>query len=68
MKKTSYFKRLRIKLRHFWYSTWIRKDEFHRSLDIDFDYMMILDSEDVQKYLSNLNKRRRISHERDLST
>ncbi len=57
---------IKIKLRHFWDCLWVRKDEFHKSLEMNTEYMTGLDHEGVRKYLGDLEKRRRIAHERDL--
>lgn len=60
------FKKLRIHIRHYWYFLWIRKNEFHKSLDLDLDYMSILTEAEIQDYLKLLTKRRNIANIRDL--
>ena len=55
-----------IKLRHFWYSLWIRRNEFHKSLEMDIEYYELLDKSEREKYAFDLMKRRNIAHERDL--
>ena len=53
-----------IKLR--WNKLWIRKDEFHSSLDMDASMMMHMNEKEKKKYLNDLNKRRNIAHRRGL--
>lgn len=55
------------RIRQSWYRLWIRKDEFHRSLDLDADYLMYLDDEQRSEYLKDLVRRREIAHQRDLN-
>jgi len=50
----------------FWHRLWIRKDEFHPSLDMDGAAMLQMDKDEMKKYLKDLNHRREIAHERDL--
>jgi len=54
--------------KNLWNSLWIRKDEFHSSLDIDFEYLgtVGLKSKKGEKYMKDLEERRRIAHERDI--
>jgi hypothetical protein len=52
-------------LRLLWCKLWIRKDEFHSSLEMDLDAMWYMSSKQVSKYLEDLTNRRRIAHERD---
>ena len=54
------------RMRLFWAQMWVRKDEFHRSLDIDMEAMMQMDREQQRQYLERINKRREIAHKRDL--
>jgi|GEM_PF-3095624 len=49
-----------------WHRLWIRKDEFHNSLNIDSDAMMEMDEREKEEYLANLIKRRKAAHQRDL--
>jgi hypothetical protein len=49
-----------------WNKLWIRKNEFHSSLDMDIKMMMIMNSKEREKYLINLNRRRNIAHNRDV--
>lgn len=50
-----------------WSRLFIRKDEFHKSLDLDIDTMMVMDDEEFQKYSDDILRRRWIVHERDLA-
>lgn len=49
-----------------WYRFWIRKDEFHKSLDMDILAMMEMNKEERKKYLLDLLKRREIAHQRGM--
>ena len=48
-----------------WYRLWIRKNEFHRSLDIDVSAVLGMNNKKRKRYMSNLIARRRIAHGRD---
>jgi len=48
-----------------WYRLWIRKDEFHQSLDIDSELLMMLKKDKRKEYLHDLKIRRDIAHQRD---
>ena len=50
--------------RHLWNTLWIRKDEFHKSLDMDMKLMMVLNKPGMERYLFNLTKRREKAHRR----
>ncbi|MFA5767476.1 MAG: hypothetical protein WC919_06125 [Candidatus Paceibacterota bacterium] len=49
-----------------WYRLFIRRNEFHRSLNSDFNAMLVMDSSELKKYFKDLRRRRRIAHKRDL--
>lgn len=49
-----------------WHKLWIRKDEFHHSLDMDVRAMLVMNDMDKNKYLNDLMRRRNIAHKRDL--
>jgi len=49
-----------------WYKLWIRKNEFHKSLDIDPNALTEMTREEREEYMNDLVKRRNIAHERDL--
>jgi hypothetical protein len=59
-------KMLKHRPRMVWNAAWIRKDEFHSSLDMDFWAMRDMNGKDKDKYLKNLMRRREIAHSRDL--
>jgi len=48
-----------------WYRLWIRKDEFHRSLDMDSAAMLEMDDGEKGTYLADLVRRREIAHRRE---
>ena len=50
-----------------WYRLWIRKDEFHKSLDMDADAMMEMDEGERELYLADLIRRRKKAHQEDLA-
>ena len=49
-----------------WYRLWIRKDEFHRSLDMDLLAMLAMNKKQKERYVEDLTRRRSIAHERDM--
>jgi hypothetical protein len=49
-----------------WYRLYIRRDEFHRSLNSDFDAMLVMDRYELEKYFNDLYRRRKIAHRRDM--
>lgn len=51
-----------------WYRLWVRKNEFHKSLDFDFEAMMVMNQKGRKKYWKDLAKRRQKAHERDLKS
>ena len=58
--------KLRTKLRLWWYQLWIRKDEFHYSLNMDMRLMMDMDRDERHEYLQDLIRRRNIAHDKDM--
>ena len=50
-----------------WYRLWIRKNEFHCSLEMDAEAMIEMNEQERNVYLLDLLHRRRIAHKRDLS-
>ena len=50
-----------------WYKLWIRKDEFHKSLDMDIETMIGMSEKRKNKYLEDLTRRRQIAHLRDIN-
>ena len=55
----------RIKL--WWYRSFIRKNEFHSSLNMDVEAMMVMNEEELKRYFNDLARRRRIAHNRDFA-
>ena len=54
----------RIKL--WWYALWVRKDEFHKSLNMDGRSMFKMNEKERRKYINDLVRRRNIAHDRTL--
>ncbi|MHB1118328.1 MAG: hypothetical protein ACYCZ7_02295 [Minisyncoccota bacterium] len=54
------------KVRLWWHRLFIRRNEFHHSLDMDTDAMVRMSSAESKKYILDLVRRRSIAHERDL--
>ena len=53
-------------IQEFWYNLWIRKNEFHKSLDINVLACFVMNEKEYKIYLKNLQKRRNIAHKRTL--
>ena len=51
----------------FWNKLWVRKNEFHSSLDIDGDAIVDMDHKEFDEYMNDLVRRRNIAHERDIN-
>jgi hypothetical protein len=69
LKSSTYKMKRRIWNKHillWWYRLWVRRNEFHRSLDMDFAAMMEMDESEWKKYLTDLVRRRKIAHQRGL--
>lgn len=49
-----------------WYRLWVRKDEFHKSLNMDIDAMLDMTDAERKAYLNDLCKRRSLAHEREM--
>ena len=60
--QTKFCSRIRV----WWNFLWIRKDEFHNSLNMDGSAMLTMNEKQKERYLSELVKRREIAHERGL--
>jgi len=56
-----------VGLKQKWNRLWIRKSEFHKSLDVDGTALMYMNKEEREKYMADLVKRRNIAHNRDLT-
>ncbi len=54
------------KIRVWWNFFWIRKNEFHSSLDMDGVAMLKMSDKERKKYLSELTRRRQLAHESSL--
>lgn len=57
---------LKHRPRLFWDRLWIRKDEFHASLDMNVRACFDMNEKDRNEYIIDLIRRRNIAHERDL--
>jgi len=57
---------LKNRLVLFWNRLWIRKGEFHKSLNFNGDMYFKMIEEEQEKYEEDLIKRRHIAHEKDL--
>lgn len=53
-----------VYIRMSWRRLWIRRDEFHRSLDMDVDAMLYMSKDEQYRYKSDLIWRRSIAHRR----
>ena len=51
----------------FWHRLFIRKDEFHPSLNMDIEAMMVMDQKKLERYRNDIARRRWIAHKRDLA-
>jgi len=59
--------RLKTMVKIFWHELWVRKDEFHSSLDMLHPYEMLsLTKKQRDEYLLTLVQRRNIAHEREI--
>lgn len=64
---TDFFLRMAKHLpRMLWHRLWIRKDEFHHSLDMDTYAMMDMKADERKRYLTDLIRRRNSAHRRDI--
>lgn len=53
------------RLRLIWSRLWIRKNEFHNSLNYDYDFHATATPSQLKKYQADLGKRRAIAHQKD---
>lgn len=51
-----------------WNRAFIRRDEFHRSLNMDVFAMCDMTDADRQRYIADMIRRRNIAHERDIDS
>lgn len=54
-------------LKMWWGKLFVRKDEFHKSLDMDPEALMVMNKKELREYYQDLAKRRAIAHERQLA-
>ena len=55
------------RMRLIWHRLWIRRDEFHHSLDMDGRAIRWMNKKQCEKYIQDLIRRREIAHRRDLA-
>ena len=48
-----------------WYKLYIRRNEFHKSLNTDIDAMLVMDEDELVAYFNDLYRRRKIAHQRE---
>jgi len=58
--------RYRDRLRLFWHRLWIRRDEFHHSLNLDVEIMVRMTEDEKYSYQLDLECRRQMAHENDM--
>ena len=55
-------------IRHWWRVLWVRKDEFHISLEIDMEWLTYCNPKGgLDAHLTDVTRRRQIAHERDMN-
>lgn len=59
--------KLPVNLRVRWARLWVRRDEFHPSLDSDAEYAWGLSQVERHTYWADLMNRREMAHKRDLA-
>ena len=55
------------RLKLWWYQLFVRKDEFHHSLSTDPEAMMVMSEKELERYYTDLGRRRAVAHKRDLA-
>lgn len=50
-----------------WYRLWIRKNEFHHSLNTDIEAIIGMNDEQYKVYEKDLIKRRQIAHQKNMA-
>jgi hypothetical protein len=55
---------MHYKIRVWWAKLWVRRDELHRSLDIDTRAVLKMKQEERVAYFNDLRRRRDIAHKR----
>ena len=59
---------VRSRLRLWWAHLYIRKNEFHHSLNMDGEALITMNTKQKDKYMKDLIQRRKIAHERGMNT
>jgi hypothetical protein len=55
------------RIRLWWHKLFVKgRSEFHHSLAMDTEAMMVMDDEELRIYLEDLGRRRSIAHDRDI--
>lgn len=54
------------RLKLWWYQLWIRENEFHRSLNIDIEAVLVMNDHEKDNYMFDLVRRREIAHNREI--
>lgn len=57
---------LRLRIRLWWARLWVRKDEFHWSLELDDEAILYMDDEQLTAYRKDVAWRRQIAHLREM--
>jgi hypothetical protein len=61
-----FFRWLRFHLKWFWCRLWVRREEFHWTLEIDWEGIFVLSEEKFEQYTKDVIRRRSIAHDRTL--
>lgn len=57
---------LKYRPKLWWNRLWIRRDEFHPTLDMNHDILVALNKEDRVSYIKDIVRRNRLVHQRDI--
>jgi hypothetical protein len=49
-----------------WHKLWVRRDEFHKSLDMNAPAMLEMNKKERSRYIADLVRRREIAHQRSM--
>lgn len=55
------------RLKLWWYRLWVRRNEFHKSLETDMEAMLAMDEDELASYYADLQRRRVIAHKRSFA-
>ena len=58
---------MRCRLKVWWQRLWIRRDEFHHTIDADHDALLHMSDCERRRYWTDISRRRSIAHDRDLN-